>query len=292
MSMRLVIVSGLSGSGKSVALHMLEDIDFYCVDNIPAALLKAFISHTVRGMGDIYPRTAVGLDARNRRNEIESVPGLVAELRKSGIACDVLYLHARDEVLLKRYAETRRKHPLVSGNIGLREAIAIERALLEPITATADLVIDTSTMGVHALRELIAERVDRRREGRLSLMFESFGYKHGIPGDADFVFDVRSLPNPYWETSLRALTGRDPAVIEYLAGQPSVRGMIEDLTEFLQRRIGDFARANRSYLTIAIGCTGGQHRSVYIAEQLAGHFRTAYPQVLTRHDSLSTLKPG
>jgi RNase adapter protein RapZ len=292
MSMRLVIVSGLSGSGKSVALRMLEDIDFYCVDNIPAALLKAFISHTVRGMGDIYPRTAVGLDARNRRNEIESVPGLVAELRKSGIACDVLYLHARDEVLLKRYAETRRKHPLVSGNIGLREAIANERALLEPITATADLVIDTSIMGVHALRELIAERVDRRREGRLSLMFESFGYKHGIPGDADFVFDVRSLPNPYWETSLRTLTGRDPAVIEYLAGQPSVRSMIEDLTEFLERRIGDFARANRSYLTVAIGCTGGQHRSVYIAEQLAEHFRAAYPQVLTRHDSLSTIKPG
>ncbi|HWG69236.1 MAG TPA: RNase adapter RapZ [Steroidobacteraceae bacterium] len=286
MSMRLIIVSGLSGSGKSVALHMLEDIDFYCIDNIPAALLKPFISHTVRGMGDTYPRTAVGLDARNRPNEIETIPALAGELRRSGISCEVLYLHASDEVLLKRYAETRRKHPLVTGEVGLREAIASERRLLEPITTAADLVIDTSNMGVHALRELIRERVDRRREGRLSLMFESFGYKHGIPGDADFVFDMRSLPNPYWEHSLRHLTGRDAAVIEYLAGHPSVRAMIAELIEFLERRIVEFARANRSYLTIAIGCTGGQHRSVYIAEQLAQHFRKSYPQVLTRHDSL------
>jgi RNase adapter protein RapZ len=284
--MRLIIVSGLSGSGKSVALHMLEDIDFYCVDNIPAALLKSFISHTVRGMGDTYPRTAVGLDARNRPNEIETIPALVGELRRSGIGCEVIYLHASDEVLLKRYAETRRKHPLVTGDISLRDAIATERRLLEPISSAADLVIDTSQMGVHALRELIRERVDRRRDGRLSLMFESFGYKHGIPGDADFVFDVRNLPNPYWEHSLRHLDGRDAAVIEYLEGHAGVRSMVDDLIEFLEKRVGEFAQANRSYLTIAIGCTGGQHRSVYIAERLARHFRTEYPQALTRHDSL------
>ncbi|HMH28231.1 MAG TPA: RNase adapter RapZ [Steroidobacteraceae bacterium] len=284
--MRLIIVSGLSGSGKSVALHMLEDIDFYCVDNIPAALLKAFVSHTVRGMGDTYPRTAVGLDARNRAGEIETIPALVAELRRSNIDCEVLYLHAAEEVLLKRYAETRRKHPLVTGEIGLREAIALERKLLDPITITADWVIDTSNMGVHALRDLIRERIERRREGQLSLMFESFGYKHGIPGDADFVFDVRSLPNPHWETSLRKLNGRDSAVIEYLSGFASVRSMIADLTEFLEKRLSEFSQANRSYLTIAIGCTGGQHRSVYIAEQLAAHFRKSHPQVLTRHDSL------
>ena len=284
--MRLIIVSGLSGSGKSVALHMLEDIDFYCVDNIPAALLKPFISHTVRGMGDTYPRTAVGLDARNRANEIETIPALVGELRRSGVNCEVLYLHAAEEVLLKRYAETRRKHPLVTGEIGLREAIALERKLLEPITTAADWVIDTSNMGVHALRDLIRERIERRREAQLSLMFESFGYKHGIPGDADFVFDVRSLPNPHWETALRKLNGRDAAVIEYLAGFASVRSMIADLTAFLEKRLSEFSQANRSYLTIAIGCTGGQHRSVYIAEQLAEHFRKAHPQVLTRHDSL------
>jgi UPF0042 nucleotide-binding protein len=284
--MRLIIVSGLSGSGKSVALHMLEDIDFYCVDNIPAALLKAFVSHTVRGMGDTYPRTAVGLDARNRAGEIETIPALVAELRRSNIDCEVLYLHAAEEVLLKRYAETRRKHPLVTGEIGLREAIALERKLLDPITITADWVIDTSNMGVHALRDLIRERIERRREGQLSLMFESFGYKHGIPGDADFVFDVRSLPNPHWETSLRRLNGRDSAVIEYLSGFASVRSMIADLTAFLEKRLNEFSQANRSYLTIAIGCTGGQHRSVFIAEQLAAHFRKSHPQVLTRHDSL------
>ena len=283
--MRLIIVSGLSGSGKSVALHMLEDIDFYCVDNIPAALLKPFIAHTVRGMGDTYPRTAVGLDARNRPNEIETIPALVGELRRSGINCEVLYLHAGDEVLLKRYAETRRKHPLVTGNVSLREAIASERRLLEPITTAADLVIDTSHMGVHALRELIRERVDRRREGRLSLMFESFGYKHGIPGDADFVFDVRNLPNPYWEPTLRHLNGRDAPVIEFLHAHESVRTLIADLIQFLERRVDDFAKANRSYLTVAIGCTGGQHRSVYVAEKLAAHFRQSYPQVLTRHDS-------
>jgi RNase adapter protein RapZ len=286
MSMRLIIVSGLSGSGKSVALHMLEDVDFYCVDNIPAALLKPFISHTVRGMGDTYPRTAVGLDARNRSNEIETIPALVGELRRSGIDCEVLYLHAADEVLLKRFAETRRKHPLVTGDVSLREAIASERKLLEPIIAAADWVIDTSNMGVHALREIIRERVDRRTEGRLSLMFESFGYKHGLPGDADFVFDVRSLPNPHWEHALRHLTGRDPAVIEYLSGFASVRSMINDLTVFLEQRIREFSGANRSYLTIAVGCTGGQHRSVYIAERLAEHFRKSQPQVLTRHASL------
>ncbi len=288
--MHLVIVSGLSGSGKSQALHLLEDIDYYCVDNIPAALLKPFISHTIRDMEDAYPRTAVGLDARNKPNEIETVPALVAELRRSGIRCEVLYLHAADDVLLKRYAETRRKHPLISGGVSLREAIALERKLLEPITLAADLIIDTSRMGVHALRELIRARIERRREGRLSLMFESFGYKHGIPGDADFVFDVRSLPNPFWEHPLRDLNGRDPAVMEYLEGYDSVRLMVAALTAFLEDRVAEFAKANRGYLTIAIGCTGGQHRSVYIVERLADHFRKRHPQVLTRHASLPQLQ--
>jgi UPF0042 nucleotide-binding protein len=287
MSMRLIIVSGLSGSGKSVALHMLEDTDFYCVDNIPAALLKPFIAHTVRDMGDTYPRTAVGLDARNRPHEIETIPALVSELRRSGITCDVIYLHASDEVLLKRYGETRRKHPLVNGDISLREAIATERRLLEPITMAADWIIDTTHIGVHALREMIRLRIDRRREGRLSLLFESFGYKHGIPGDADFVFDVRSLPNPYWEHSLRAFTGLDREVIEYLEGHAAVGAMVTDLSRFLDQRVREFAQASRSYLTIAVGCTGGQHRSVYVVERLAAHFRAAFPQVMTRHDSLT-----
>jgi len=264
----------------------LEDIDFYCVDNIPAALLKPLISHTIRGTDDVYPRTAVGLDARNRPKEIENIPALVAELRRIGISCEVLYLHASDEVLLKRYAETRRKHPLVSADVSLREAISQERKLLEPITNAADLIIDTSHMGVHALRERIRGRIDRRRDNRIALMFESFGYKHGIPGDADFVFDVRSLPNPFWEHSLRPLTGRDPPVIDYLAGHPSVGRLTVAIIEFLSQRVAEFAQSNRSYLTIAIGCTGGQHRSVYIAERLAEHFRGGYPEVMTRHDAL------
>jgi UPF0042 nucleotide-binding protein len=284
--MRLVIVSGLSGSGKSVALRELEDIDFYCVDNIPAALLKPFIAHTIRGTDEVYRRTAVGLDARNRPNEINTIPALVGELKRSGIACEVLFLHASDEVLLKRYAETRRKHPLVSAEVSLREAIDTERKLLEPITGAADLVIDTSNMTVHTLRERIRERVAREGEARVSLMFESFGYKHGIPGDADFVFDVRSLPNPYWDDSLRHLTGRDAEVIAYLAAFQIVRAMIDSIAAFLGPRIAEFEEANRSYLTIAVGCTGGQHRSVYIAEELAAHFRREYPHVLTRHDSL------
>ena len=228
----------------------------------------------------------MGLDARNRPTEIATIPAMVLELRRSGIACEVLYLHASEDVLLKRYGETRRKHPLSSSGVGLREAILAERKLLEPITLAADLVIDTSQMGVHALRELVRERIERRREGRLSLMFESFGFKHGIPGDADFVFDVRSLPNPYWEQSLRDLTGRDPAVIEYLESHANVRKMVHDLAVFLDERLPEFALVNRNYLTIAIGCTGGQHRSVFIVERLAEYFRERYPEVMTRHHSL------
>ncbi|HUX74523.1 MAG TPA: RNase adapter RapZ [Steroidobacteraceae bacterium] len=284
--MRLIIVSGLSGSGKSVALHMLEDIDYYCVDNIPAALLKPLIAHIVRGSEEIYPRTAVGLDARNRSRDIELVPNLADELRRSGIDCDILYLHAGDDILLKRYSETRRKHPLSAAGVSLRDAIAAERKLLAPVTAAADLIIDTSNMGVHALREIVRGRIDRRRTHRLSLMFESFGYKNGIPGDVDFVFDVRSLPNPFWEHALRDLTGHDAAVAEYLESHASVGEMIADMIAFLAKRIGEFADCNRGYLTIAIGCTGGRHRSVYIAERLAAHFRSSYPQVLTRHEAL------
>jgi UPF0042 nucleotide-binding protein len=284
--MRLIIVSGLSGSGKSVALHMLEDLDFYCIDNIPAALLKPFISHTVHSPEPAYARTAVGLDARNRPSEIATVPTLVQELRRSGFACEVLFLHADDDALLNRYGETRRKHPLTRDGVSLREAIAAERRLLEPVTDSADLVIDTTRMSVHELRELIRKRVEQRHEGRLSIMFESFGFKHGLPGDADFVFDSRTLPNPYWEPSLRRLDGRAPEVIRYLESHPEVARLVEEIARFIEGRIPEFQRNNRSYLTVAIGCTGGQHRSVYIAEQLAERFRSKYPHVMARHNAL------
>ena len=284
--MRLIIVSGLSGAGKTVALHMLEDLGYYCIDNIPAALLKPFISHTVRSGDKTYERTAVGLDARNTDAEIASVPTLVDELKRSGIDCEVLFLIANDEELLRRFAETRRAHPLSRQGESLREAIATEHRLLEPVLNHADLVVDTSRMGVHGLRDLIYRRLDNRARDRLSLLVESFGFKHGIPGDADFVFDARSLPNPYWETALRPLTGRDPAVVNFLEAQPGVRSLIDDIEKFMHARIPEFRASARRYLTVAIGCTGGQHRSVYIAEQLAARFAKQYPEVRVRHSGL------
>ena len=253
--MRLIFLSGLSGSGKSVALHMLEDLDFYCIDNIPAALLKPFISHTVRSSSTVYQRTAIGIDARNPGDEIATVPMLLDELKRSGIQCELVFLVASDEELLRRFAETRRKHPLSRQGENLHEAIAIERGLLEPLVNAADLVVDTSRMGVHDLRELINRRVGQRPHDRMSVLLESFGFKHGIPGDADFVFDARSLPNPYWEPTLRPLTGRDEPVAHFLEAQPGVAAFINDVAIFIERRIPEHEAANRRYLTVAIGCT-------------------------------------
>jgi UPF0042 nucleotide-binding protein len=284
--MRIIIVSGLSGSGKSVALHMLEDLGFYCIDNIPAALLKPFISHTVRSAESTYERTAIGLDARNTPAEIATVPKLIDELKRSGLQCEVLFLVTGDEELLRRFAETRRIHPMSRERRDLRESISLERQLLEPIINAADLVIDTSGMGVHDLREIIDERLGAHSADRLSLTFESFGFKHGIPGDADFVFDARSLPNPYWEPNLRKLTGRDGDVVRFLEAQEDAGRLIDDIERFIAARIPEYERNNRGYLTVAIGCTGGQHRSVYIAERLAERFAERFPGVAARHSSL------
>jgi len=288
--MRLVIVSGLSGSGKSVALHMLEDLDYYCIDNIPAGLLPMFISHTMRSRESTYGYTAVGVDARNRPAEIESVPKLVDELKRSGVNCEVLFLRADQDALLKRYSETRRRHPLSRAGLGLADALNQEQALLEPIADAADLIIDTTRTSVHELRELIRQRVAARAVGRMSILFVSFAFRHGVPGDADFVFDVRSLPNPYWEPGLAQLTGRDPAVVDYLEHHPIVAKMFADVVGFLEHWIPELVRTNRSYLTIAIGCTGGQHRSVYLVERLAQHFSSRYAQVHARHQVLGA--PG
>lgn len=281
--MHLVVVSGLSGSGKSVALHMLEDLGYYCVDNIPAGLLPMFIAHTVRSNEPSYQLTAIGVDARNQPADIASVPQLLAELKRSGLHCEVIFLRAEEESLLKRYSETRRRHPLSRENLGLAEAIGLERQLLEPIANAADLVIDTTRTSVHALRELIRQRIGERVPGRLSILFESFAYRHGLPGDADFVFDARTLPNPHWEPGLQRLTGRDPEVVEFLEKHAQVARMLEDITGFLEHWIPEFAAANRSYLTVAVGCTGGQHRSVYLVERLAAHFMRKYPSVLAKH---------
>ncbi|HTX04360.1 MAG TPA: RNase adapter RapZ [Steroidobacteraceae bacterium] len=286
--MRIVVLSGLSGSGKSVALHMLEDLGFYCIDNIPAALLKPFISHAVRGPESTYERAAVGLDARNTAAEIATVPQLIDELRRSGIGCEFIFLSASVEELLRRFAETRRKHPMSRHNVDLRAAMALERQVLEPIVYAADLVIDTSRLGVHALRELIRLRVGEPYAGRLSLTFESFGFKHGIPGDADFVFDARSLPNPYWEPALRALTGRDAEVIRFLEGQTNVAALVADIARFIRARIPEYVASNRGYLTVAVGCTGGQHRSVYIVDKLVAQFAGESAVVTARHTGLGS----
>jgi UPF0042 nucleotide-binding protein len=283
--MRLVIVSGLSGSGKSVALHVLEDLDFYCVDNIPIRLLKAFVGEMESRRESTFENVGVGLDARNRRSDIADIPNFVLELRKSGVTCEVIFLQARNDVLLTRFSETRRKHPLTDPDTGLEEAIEEERKLLGPIYDAADLIIDTSTTNVYDLRDQVRRRIGQRAPSAVSIQIESFGYKHGLPPSADFVFDVRCLPNPYWEPSLRVLSGKDAAVIEFLDRQPAVQEMIDDISHFLERWIPRYQEFQRSYLTVAIGCTGGQHRSVYIVEAVAKRLETLGP-IRTRHSEL------
>ncbi|MCX7053633.1 MAG: RNase adapter RapZ [Proteobacteria bacterium] len=286
--MRLIVVSGLSGSGKSVALDMLEDLDFYCVDNIPAGLLPGFIAYTVRTSESTYRRTAVGVDARNRPEDLAEVPLLVETLRKSGIACETLFLRADSETLLKRFSETRRRHPLTRHGVGLIEALEQEERLLAPLANAADLTIDTSRLSVHELRELIRGRVVDRAKSGPSLLFQSFAYRHGVPDDADFVFDARALPNPYWHPALRELTGRDEMVTRFLDKEAEVNRFFEDVRDFIARWLPSLVRSNRSYLTVAVGCTGGQHRSVYLAERLAAHFRGAEGVALVRHRDLTS----
>ena len=285
--MRLIIVSGLSGSGKSVALHVLEDLGFYCIDNLPAALLKSLLDEVTIPGEQSTKRVAVGVDARNRMSDLESLPEFISELRKAGVQTDVLYLQANDDILLKRYGETRRKHPLADQGTELRAAIVNERELLGPVINSADLVIDTSRTSVYELAEVIRERVDRRKSSMLSVLIESFGYKHGIPADADFVFDLRCLPNPYWTSELRALTGRDKPVQDFLNSQAKFQQMYDDILSFLSQWIPEYVSFDRAYLTVALGCTGGQHRSVYMADKLAAALSEIHEPVLTRHNEIS-----
>jgi len=286
--MRLIIVSGLSGSGKSVALHVLEDLGYYCVDNLPAALLNSVVEE-VRSDGDETGQLlAVGVDARNRRNDLESLPQLISDLEKRGIQTDVLFLQASDDVILKRYSETRRRHPLSEHGTALLAAVANERTMLADVADVADLIIDTSHTSIYELADAIRERIVQRSVDTLSVLIESFGFKNGIPADADFVFDLRCLPNPYWTMELRGLTGKDEEVKNFLAAQPAVNAMYEDIFAFLKRWIPEYNNLHRSYLTVAIGCTGGQHRSVYMADKLAEALRETHDPVLTRHNELGS----
>lgn len=285
--MKLTIISGLSGSGKSIALHVLEDLGHYTIDNLPIGLLPAFAEQVLDTPDSGFTHFAVGIDARNLNKDLERCPDILRTLRQRGVTCELVFLEANNTTLLKRFSETRRKHPLTSENLSLEEAIQTERSLLEPLVDSADLVLDTSVTNVHQLRDLIRERLGENAQGRLSLLFESFGYKHGLPVDADFVFDVRCVPNPHWEPELRALTGRDTEVVRYLERQPQVEAMFDDLRQFLENWIPRFEADNRTYMTVAIGCTGGQHRSVYLVERLAGYFRALGDNILVRHRELS-----
>ena len=284
--LRLIIVSGLSGSGKSIALHVLEDLGYYCIDNIPVALLKSAVHEVHSGKGPAAELLAVGIDARNRPEDLEVLPKLINELRAQGVRTDILFLHASDEILLKRYSESRRRHPLATHGAELRKAIESEREILANLTAVADLVIDTSSTSVYELADAIRERVDRRKSDSLSVLIESFGFKHRIPADADFVFDMRCLPNPYWSADLRGLTGLDDEVMRFLDAEESFNDMYKDIVSFLNRWIPRFETAHRSYLTVALGCTGGQHRSVHMAEKIAAELRKHHEPVLTRHNNL------
>ena len=284
--MKLIVISGLSGAGKSIALNVLEDLGYYCVDNLPLGLLQAFAAE----LAEASPppdRVATVIDARNLSTAFDRFPEIMAAIRDRGVDCEVVFLEADENAITKRFSETRRKHPLTAANVALLEAIQNERSLLEPVRDLAEICIDTSHTQYHELRELIRQRVDRRPLQTMTLQFMSFGYKHGIPLDADYVFDVRSLPNPYWEVGLRQLNGRDERVVKFLDSQPEVKAMLESLREFLDKWIPAFEDDNRAYLTIAVGCTGGNHRSVYVVERLAAEYRRGRSGVLVRHRDMS-----
>ncbi len=283
----LVIVSGLSGSGKSVALHTLEDIGYYCIDNLPMYLLRAMARELKENPEGTNSKMAVSIDARNQASELHQLPQLVTDMRNNGVQCRMMFLEANDDVLLRRFSETRRKHPLTNEDRPLSDAIRLEREILEPYLSEADLRIDTSETNQHELRDLIRSHMDERKPRRISVQFQSFGYKHGVPRDVDFVYDVRCLPNPHWEKELRSLTGLDQKVADFLEGDAMVHQLKNDIIAFLERWVPVFEADGRNYLTVAIGCTGGQHRSVYLVEQLSAHFRQNGRDTITRHRELS-----
>ncbi|GHA54416.1 RNase adapter RapZ [Photobacterium aphoticum] len=279
--MMLMVVSGRSGSGKSIALRVLEDLGYYCVDNLPVTLLPQFIAT----LKDDERNVAVSIDVRNMPDDQEEIRRTLDSLGEH-VDVNVIFLDADDKALVKRYSETRRLHPLSRQNMSLEQAIQSESALLSGIKERADLVIDTTGKSIHDLSETVRARVLGRDARELIMVFESFGFKHGLPTDADYVFDVRFLPNPHWVPELKPLTGLDQGVKEFLSGHPEVNQLIYQVRNFIETWLPMLEKNNRSYLTVAIGCTGGQHRSVYIAQQLAEHFRYEGHQVQVRHRTL------
>ncbi len=291
--MKLIIISGRSGSGKSTALHMLEDVGFYCIDNLPAGLLPELASQTLAhttnaNSPESNAKIAVSIDARNDPGDLSRFPTLIGKI-PSAINTSIIYLDANNDILIRRFSETRRKHPLSNKSVSLKEAIESEAVLLDAIASMADLSIDTSNMNLHELRELIRNRVGEKSQSGMSLLFQSFGFKGNVPIDSDFVFDVRCLANPYWEITLRPLTGLDQAVVKFLRSHDDVNNMIEDIIHYLERWLPKFNAANRSYTTVAIGCTGGQHRSVYVANALYTHFENQFNDVQIRHREMKNI---
>ena len=268
--MRLIVISGRSGSGKSTALNALEDEGFNCIDNFPVRLLGSLVADA-----DPSERLAICIDARNRRADLERLPSVLDDMgvAEPGVDCRIVYLDARSPTLVKRFSETRRRHPLTDATTDLREAIDLEREWLAELAGLADLSIDTTTLTAPELAAEVRERLAMDGAVELILLFRSFAYRSGVPVDADFVFDVRCLPNPHWREDLRDLSGLDPAVRKYLDNEAEVAALCEDIRGFLAAWIPKFAAGRRRYLSVAIGCTGGRHRSVYVAERLAAHFR-------------------
>ena len=285
--MKLIILSGLSGSGKSIALHTFEDCGYYCIDNLPITLLPGFVNESMLENRALYEKTAIGIDARNQGEFLVTFGETLDFIRSKGIDCKVFYMQAEEATLLKRYSETRRRHPLTDLNLSLPEAIKAEKEILKNISKYADLVIDTSRTRFHQLRMQIKSQIEAVDAQQLLVQIQSFGYKHGMPMNADYVFDVRILPNPYWVQELRGLTGKDQNVIDFLAAEDIVQEYFDGMSSFLERWIPCFEKANRSYLTIAIGCTGGRHRSVFLAEKLVAKFQADDLTTLVLHRELN-----
>jgi RNase adapter protein RapZ len=280
--MQLVIVSGLSGSGKSTALHVLEDVGYNCIDNLPVSLLPALVAQIEIHKDDQH-KFAIGIDVRNAWKDLQIFPQMISTLKEAHLPFTVIFLDSQSSVLIQRFSETRRKHPLSDKHTNLAEAISNEQELLEPIRDTADQIIDTSHLTLHELRDLVKERVVGRSLTSMAILFESFGFKHGVPVNADLVFDARCLPNPHWKPNLRPLTGKDQDVIDFLEAEDAVNEMYQDIEQYMTRWLPRYQANNRSYITIAVGCTGGQHRSVYLSERLKAHFDDQYSDVQVRH---------
>jgi RNase adapter protein RapZ len=282
----LIVISGMSGSGKTIALNTFEDLDYYCVDNLPADLLADFVRGAT-GKNDMPPKLAVGIDARNRNTDLSKLPSWLSQAGALGLDPKLVFFDASDDILLKRYAETRRRHPLSHLGLALADAIALERRMLKPLRAQADVIIDTSELNVHQMRRRVIAELDLTSDRTVSLLFESFAYRRGVPSDADFVFDARGLPNPHWDARLRPLSGRDREVREYLDTQADVNEYTTQVAAFLDNWLPRIQADTRSYITVAFGCTGGRHRSVYLAETLAAHAREhGWRDVATYHREL------